>query len=242
MSISIRSNVQANSSVMRNSTMTRSDAISQSNTSLVIHENPTSDSTSLKSTDSKRSTSSNNRNSVSLQHYDCLLGELRCPGCSKPMYAPIKLCAGGHSICEICTIKLPNCPLCLEDFLNVRSVTLEALASKAFFACSNAGKGCIVRLPTELMKWHKERCVYKTGECFMGKVWGECDWIGCEIDWKKHCEEQHEEKICFKSEMSATWNYGTSKYPKAVLGYYIFKIFGETFNLYHIYDKSSCKY
>lgn len=250
LSISIRFNVKAFNSKIKmldsekkSNMLIRSDAISSSHTSLVMREKKTSDSSSS-SAASRRSivSSTTNRDSVSLKHYDCLLGELRCPGCSKPMYAPIKLCAGGHSICEICTIKLPNCPLCLEDFLNVRSYTLEALASKAFFTCSNVGKGCTVRLPRELMKWHKEKCIYKTGECFMGKVWGGCDWNGCEIDWMKHCTENHEEKIYFDSKMEATWNYSPSKYPRPVLGYYIFKIFGETFNLYHIYDKNASKY
>ena len=49
---------------------------------------------------------------VSIKHYDSLLGELRCPGCAHPMLAPIRLCTNGHSICDKCTNKLQECPLC----------------------------------------------------------------------------------------------------------------------------------
>lgn len=49
---------------------------------------------------------------VSGKHYDSLLGELRCPGCAKPMRPPILLCETGHSICEFCWKTLPCCPLC----------------------------------------------------------------------------------------------------------------------------------
>lgn len=173
---------------------------------------------------------------VTLKHYDCLLGELRCPGCARPMQSPIYLCKSGHSVCELCTETLCNCPLCKQSFTEIRSVTLEALAEKAYFLCKYSVYGCTVRLPYHLMRWHKERCVYQVGDCFMGKVWGGCKWSGCEIDWIKHCTDFHSEKLFASNEALLYWRY-TPKKAKSVLGFFIFQAFGETFNLYHVHDK-----
>lgn len=179
---------------------------------------------------------------ITLKHYDSLLGEIRCPGCARPMHAPIYLCQSGHSVCELCTETLCNCPLCKKTFTEIRSVTLEALAEKAYFLCKYSVHGCTVRLPYHLMRWHKERCVYQVGDCFMGKVWGGCSWSGCEIDWLKHCTDYHPDKLFTAEEALLVWNYPlNAKRGKSVMGFYIFQAFGETFNMYHIHDKVQAK-
>lgn len=175
---------------------------------------------------SRQSDCSSGRDSVvSLKHYDCLLGELRCPGCARPMNAPIHLCKSGHSVCELCTKTLTGCPLCNDELTEIRSVTLEALAAKAYFSCKYAQHGCAVRLPNNLMQWHKERCVYQVGDCFMGKVWDGCSWSGCEIDWMKHCTDFHSDKLFNESDALLTWNYPLNvRNLKPVLGFYIFQV------------------
>lgn len=55
---------------------------------------------------------SNRDSIVSVKHYDSLICELRCPGCAKPFQSPIKLCETGHSVCNLCTKILDNCPIC----------------------------------------------------------------------------------------------------------------------------------
>lgn len=189
------------------------------------------------------STAGSRESIITLKHYDSLLGEIRCPGCARPMHAPIFLCKSGHSVCELCTDTLFNCPLCTKAFTEIRSVTLEALAEKAYFLCKYSVHGCTVRLPYHLMRWHKERCVYQVGECFMGKVWGGCTWSGCEIDWLKHCTDFHADKVFDADEALLVWNYplNSRRSSKAVLGFYIFQAYGETFNLYHVYDKLQAK-
>lgn len=214
--------------------ITRSDAIDNSGESQCGIPSPSSPvivyrNNSVSSTGSRDSV-------VTLKHYDCLLGELRCPGCARPMQSPIYLCKSGHSVCELCTETLCNCPLCKQSFTDIRSVTLEALAEKAYFLCKYSVYGCTVRLPYHLMRWHKERCVYQVGDCFMGKVWGGCKWSGCEIDWIKHCTDFHGEKLFSSAEALLYWRY-TPKKTKSVLGFFIFQAFGETFNLYHVHDK-----
>lgn len=123
-----------------------------------------------------------------------------------------------------------------------RSITLEAIVAKAQFSCSNLNHGCMVRLPLELMRWHKSRCVYQLGDCFMGKVWGGCEWRGCEINWIDHCMEEHGEKLWTDEQVTTQWQYDSNRIAeKPVKSYYIFKVFGEIFNLYQIYNKPNSK-
>jgi hypothetical protein len=51
---------------------------------------------------------------ISMKHYNMILSELRCPGCSDAMVAPIRLCLRGHSLCNSCVglSSLNKCPLC----------------------------------------------------------------------------------------------------------------------------------
>lgn len=49
---------------------------------------------------------------ISINHYERLIEELKCPGCAYPMKSPILLCKTGHSICQQCTRVLLLCPLC----------------------------------------------------------------------------------------------------------------------------------
>ena len=71
----------------------------------------------------------------------------------------------------------------------------------------------------------------------MGKVYNDCEWSGCKIDWLDHCIEKHNDKIYTVPEGEFEWDYHPMMPSKPVVGYYIFQVFNETFNLYHIYDK-----
>ncbi|KAH8421126.1 hypothetical protein KR222_006736, partial [Zaprionus bogoriensis] len=173
--------------------------------------------------------------SVSARHYESLIEELRCPGCAGPLKAPVLLCKSGHSICEQCTRILLMCPLCKEDFTTSRSLTVEALCAKAHFGCSHSIGGCTVRMPVALLPWHEQQCVYKPMKCFMGRVWGDCRWLGLEVQWKQHLEEQHRDKLFASTSADLLWN--IEQLRKPLTGYYVFQAFDEMFNFYEIYDK-----
>ncbi|GAB0091419.1 E3 ubiquitin-protein ligase [Sergentomyia squamirostris] len=180
------------------------------------------------------------KNTISLKHYDCLLGELRCPGCANPMYAPIFLCQSGHSVCQVCVNTLTSCPLCHRLFTEMRSITIEAISAKAFFSCKNTIHGCSARLPYELMKWHKPRCLYQTGSCFMGTIWGGCSWFGRKLDYHEHCAEIHADKVHMTPEADLTWSVNPAqKESKSVVGVFMFNVHGEIFDLYQVYDRTS---
>lgn len=168
---------------------------------------------------------------ISAQHYDHLIGELRCPGCTKPLGAPIRLCAGGHSLCGGCT-RSPaiagQCPLCAQSLTAGRSLALEQLAARAAFACSNAPHGCTARLQTPALREHEHSCVYQMGDCFMGRVWGGCAWTGRELDWLDHCQAAHAERIFDRPEQRLRWQCTSyERQPKALAAYYMFRVFGE---------------
>ncbi|XP_067641459.1 uncharacterized protein [Eurosta solidaginis] len=172
---------------------------------------------------------------ISINHYERLIEELKCPGCAYPMKSPILLCKTGHSICQQCTRVLLLCPLCKEPFTNIRSLTVEALCSKAHFRCSNAPGGCTVRLQIDLLSWHEKQCIYKPMKCFMGRVWGDCDWSGREAHWKDHLEKDHADKVFHTPITDMVWNMGVKQKP--LTGYYVFIVFDEMFNFYEVYDK-----
>ncbi|XP_075158840.1 uncharacterized protein LOC142232026 isoform X2 [Haematobia irritans] len=172
---------------------------------------------------------------IPVKHYERLIEELKCPGCAFPMKSPIYLCKTGHSICEQCTRILLLCPLCKEGYTNIRSLTVEALCSKAHFKCSNAAGGCTVRLQLDLLSWHEKQCIYKPMKCFMGRVWGDCQWNGREAFWKDHLEAEHSSKIFTKDSVDLVWDMGGKQKP--LTGYYVFQVFNEMFNFYEIYDK-----
>lgn len=172
---------------------------------------------------------------IPIKLYDILLAELRCPSCACPMQAPIKLCESGHSVCNLCTKMLAKCPLCFKSFTEVRSLTLEAVSAKAQFRCSNSSLGCPVRLQLNLLGKHEQQCAYQLGDCFMGKVWGNCKWHGREIDWIDHCELDHREKVFFGAEVTRAWELKLN-HAKPICAYFLFRVFGETFSFYQIYD------
>lgn len=122
-----------------------------------------------------------------------------------------------------------------EPFTNIRSLTIEAISSKAFFKCNNAAAGCPVRLQTELLGWHEKQCAYKTMKCFMGRVWGECNWVGREVLWKEHLEASHRDKKIDGGYAELCWKLNEPK--KSIAGYYVFDVHDEMFNFYQINDK-----
>lgn len=173
---------------------------------------------------------------ISLQHYDNLVSELRCPSCASPMCAPIRLCKTGHSVCDLCARMLQRCPLCSKPFTDTRSIALEAVASKAEFSCANVALGCATRLPLRLLRDHEQRCVYQMGDCFMGRVWGKCEWRGREMDWLEHCEREHADRMFFEREVTIAWQGTYDPRPKPISAYYIFRALGESFNMYQLWD------
>jgi hypothetical protein len=71
----------------------------------------------------------------------------------------------------------------------------------------------------------------------LGKVWGDCEWVGCKVDWMQHCVQQHPEKFFKTSPIAIQWEYKECQQIRPVVGYYVLRVYEETFNIYHVYDK-----
>lgn len=181
----------------------------------------------------------NDSETISIKCYDRLIEELKCPGCAVPMRSPIRLCAQGHSICDKCTKILEKCPLCKESFTLIRSLTVEALSAKAQFCCSYSMAGCKVRLPLELLDWHQNQCQLKIIKCFMGRVWGGCDWMGRESMWPDHLESKHMDKIYNQFPVELEWN--ISGRLTSFAGYFVLNWEDQSFNLYQIFDRENSR-
>lgn len=122
-----------------------------------------------------------------------------------------------------------------EGFTNIRSLTVEALCSKAHFKCQNAAGGCTVRLQIDLLSWHEKQCIYKPMKCFMGRVWGDCQWNGREAYWKEHLDAEHSNKVFTNDTVDLIWDMAGKQKPLS--GYYVFQVYNEMFNFYEVYDK-----
>ena len=121
-----------------------------------------------------------------------LLTELECPVCLDYMVPPITLCANGHNICDICMPKIPQCPTCRHQFLNVRNVALEKLARQVKYPCSYQKFGCEEVLVHDMVREHQHRCHYRPQTCPVYKHPNvECSWTGSYNDIKEHLMEEH---------------------------------------------------
>lgn len=116
-----------------------------------------------------------------------LLLELECPICTLYMAPPIRQCSTGHSICEPCIIKLKQCPLCTSEFTQARNLSLESLASRLQYPCSNAG--CTAKLTLTNRDYHERNCGFRNYKCPMET----CGWSGSLDEITKHWEDK---KIC----------------------------------------------
>ncbi|XP_018563397.1 E3 ubiquitin-protein ligase SIAH1-like [Anoplophora glabripennis] len=115
-------------------------------------------------------------------HYTELLMELECPICTNYMSPPIRQCATGHSICEDCRRRLPNCALCQGVFTESRNISLEGLAVKMRYPCINKSSGCNLKLAYNEREIHESRCMFKGYKCAMEN----CPWVGKLEDISEH--------------------------------------------------------
>ena len=72
-------------------------------------------------------------------------------------------------------------------------------------------------------------------KCFMGRVWGDCQWNGREAFWKEHLDAEHTSKVFNTNSVDLVWDM-TGK-QKPLSGYYVFQVYQEMFNFYEVYDK-----
>ncbi|CAK1556158.1 unnamed protein product [Leptosia nina] len=167
-------------------------------------------------------------------HYESLIKDLTCTKCNRYMKPPIYLCIDGHSICGPCYEKSYECHVCKKEFALIRPQVLESLANKVLFPCTN--KGCPKHANLPALEQHTAHCQYRIINCFMSRVYGDCQWEGRAGEWMGHCFSDHKTKVTELPFITVKdkWN-GKRKEP--VLNYFLLKCYDKIFNVYQIYDK-----
>jgi hypothetical protein len=128
---------------------------------------------------------------VNLDNAECIRSVLECPVCMDAMRAPILQCQNGHNVCNVCKLKLRNCPTCRAEFIETRNLALEKLSQRIRFPCANSQRGCIEKLSIHNIMKHQISCPYQTHKCLLGHPHS-CPWEGLRTDILQHAKEIHE--------------------------------------------------
>jgi E3 ubiquitin-protein ligase SIAH1 len=124
---------------------------------------------------------------------EALLGDLECPVCTEYMIPPITLCCNGHNVCRKCKHSIECCPLCRGRLSGIRNITLERIASRQKYPCTNRDKGCSHVFPIDLISDHQAVCRYGPMKCPMNKLPSvTCSWRGLLSEFKNHVMVSHE--------------------------------------------------
>lgn len=71
--------------------------------------------------------------SVTDMRLDCL----KCPICNEYPRKEVYQCINGHSVCNVCIVKMPHCPICRAVYIKkVRNLAVEALLDTMTYNCS----------------------------------------------------------------------------------------------------------
>ena len=128
---------------------------------------------------------------------ESLLSRLECPVCLEYMRPPIPLCANGHKVCRNCRPKVNRCPTCGDQFVDIRNLALEVLATQVMYPCKYRSHGCTETFNHDKIVGHQETCRYIPQVCPVAKLAiGKCSWTGSYNDIKGHLKENHLEKCC----------------------------------------------
>ena len=121
---------------------------------------------------------------------EALLRDLECPVCMEYMVPPIKLCTNGHNICSRCRERVQLCPTCTGEFSGARNVTLENIAKRLKYPCTNKKSGCLERFSIEHIAKLQAVCVYGKIKCPF-HLYGTCSWNGLKNHFKEHAKAAH---------------------------------------------------
>ncbi|KDR07292.1 E3 ubiquitin-protein ligase siah-1-like [Zootermopsis nevadensis] len=124
---------------------------------------------------------------------EALLNDLECPVCTEYMSPPITLCSNGHNICKKCRQNVECCPICRGQLSGIRNVTLEKIARRQQYPCTNRDRGCPQVFSMDLIADHHAVCRYGPLRCPMNKFPSvSCSWKGLLSEIKKHVQDSHE--------------------------------------------------
>jgi len=151
-----------------------------------------------------------------------LLMHLECPVCMEYMRPPIRLCANGHKICNICKQKVNKCPTCREGFVNTINLALEDLAGQMMYPCKYRSNGCTETFNHDKNVGHQASCRYSPRVCPVAKLAiGNCSWTGSYNDMKGHLQENHLQVCCeyVEGDFKYIYKFSGMKYFRFIFAY-----------------------
>ncbi|ODM92660.1 E3 ubiquitin-protein ligase Siah2 [Orchesella cincta] len=86
--------------------------------------------------------------------------DLNCPICFETPEKEIYQCVNGHTICNICSENINECPQCREPYgpKKIRNRALEQILDKQTFNCNFKDNGCLEKLNRQDITKHSETC------------------------------------------------------------------------------------
>ena len=102
----------------------------------------------------------------------------------------ITLCANGHNICNIYKLKITHCPTSRQQFLNIRNVAIEKLATEMKYSCVYRNYGCMETYSFDLIGKHQEKCQYIPQPCPVNKL-NLGSWSGISSQMNSHLKQAH---------------------------------------------------
>ncbi|KDR06088.1 E3 ubiquitin-protein ligase SINAT5 [Zootermopsis nevadensis] len=79
--------------------------------------------------------------------------------------SPIPMCENGHSVCKTCRQNLLNCPVCREQFSNMRCFLLENMTRKMRHPCKYYNRGCPKAFYLQRSEKHEDQCQHQPFKC-----------------------------------------------------------------------------
>lgn len=111
------------------------------------------------------------------------MDKISCPICFNTLRYPIQVCINGHGLCSSCKDRVPNCPLCTEQFSSSRNLLLNEIIEVLPLTCKFDGCQVILKMTDDHEKW----CGYQKTVCRMTN----CSWNGRGRDIVEHVKEFH---------------------------------------------------
>lgn len=111
------------------------------------------------------------------------------------MRSPIQVCINGHGLCSSCKDRVPNCPLCSQQFSSSRNLLLNEIIEVLPHTCQFDGCEAFVKMTDDHEKW----CGYQKTVC---RIYN-CSWTGCGRDIIEHINKDHSTKPMLRSDSSA---------------------------------------
>jgi len=91
--------------------------------------------------------------------------KLECPVCSRISLPPIMQCRNGHITCNVCRLKVRDCPVCRESDTDIRNLYAEKSIHFLSIPCEYKNFGCKEEIQFSEKEMHENNCKFRPFNC-----------------------------------------------------------------------------